>query len=268
MGRSTTDFEAYAEFESSPRELYSAGPDESLVLKDTIWTINNERKVGTREDPVQSGIAYDTDVGTMRADSVFNYDSRWLYENGYFDYTPPTNPIYIAELDQESISPFHFLKNNNAFGTKDRFTNSIGEQDYSIAPANGAIGYYAIDHLTGLGWYLVNQIVDVTGTVYGTFEQHLASTINSTLCGFNDWFTPTMTQLDKLVNQTAVQRDGVTAAWPFGRPFFTNNGTYWSNTVNYSNNTQVRTYNPFSVYFLNLATQSNLLSHLCRNHYV
>jgi len=124
-----------------------------------------------------SGILYQKPLPKNIVLSQRNYDEAWHYQNGTYDYTPPTNPISVAMIDMSASVPFLTLLNNNAFGNKERFTDELGTQVY----ANN----YVIDHLTGLGWMTTVIAEDV-------WENHLnnANAFELTALGYSDFRLP------------------------------------------------------------------------------
>jgi hypothetical protein len=74
-------------------------------------------------------------------------------QNGWFDYTPPSNPAAVAELDYTSANYWYLLKNNLVVGgvsNKTRFVDVDGGQTFS---ATGNKNLILIDKLTGIGIY-------------------------------------------------------------------------------------------------------------------
>jgi hypothetical protein len=92
-----------------------------------------------------------------------DYDLRWQIDNGTYDYGNPTGTR--VSLDFTNANPFYHVTPNNAFGNNKRFTDSQGNAapdglagfsaiDWAV-DRPGAIPFYVIDHLTGLGWIVV-----------------------------------------------------------------------------------------------------------------
>jgi len=79
---------------------------------------------------------------------------------------------------------FFTLNCNNSFGNTNRFTDKDGLQVYG--------DNYMIDHLTGLGWFLIS---------FGNFiwEDAIDFALANTSAGFSDWFLPNRKQHDSLV---------------------------------------------------------------------
>jgi hypothetical protein len=142
-----------------------------------------------------SGIIYQRVVPIQRT-SYRTGDIGWQVQNGRFTYAGDTLcGIYQQELDLTAgVNFFYTLKHNNAFGSKNRFTTSIGTPasnglaQFLASDFTGAINGYVIDHLTGMGYNAIN------GTNFGTSGTNtgwngavdLAATMS--LGGFTDWF--------------------------------------------------------------------------------
>jgi len=145
-----------------------------------------------------SGILYKRPIYSGFRTSFATYDDRWQADNGTYDYNNAT-PATIARLDLDNTYPFHFLIDNNSFGSKSRFTDENGDYytnpfDASTATDVGAYGSgYLIDHLTGLGWKItsetsaiwVNALSNANSKTYATFTDWRVSNVNeiiSVLC--------------------------------------------------------------------------------------
>jgi hypothetical protein len=149
-------------------------------------------------------------------------DSRALFISGWYDRINPVYPASYAEIDSAATQAdvravaatgtsltdpiiATVLKDNNAFGNKLRFTDSLGNG--SDAPVGsdlyahvnwlghswtGSIPYYVIDHLTGDG-YMVKYVVDsgdynMTNTAVGkSWADWMTAIPLLNLAGFTDW---------------------------------------------------------------------------------
>jgi len=157
-------------------------PDVSHIDSDGTPTPTPANSVFTcTPGAVPSGIAYLKAAATGQDVSYALYDDGWQRSNGIYTNTPPTNPIHLAELDDQDVNHFFTLKNNNSFSNLDRFTDSEGGQIYGAG--NGSIVDYMVDNHTGYGW----AIKDQTSAVWATA---LTNAFNSTFGGFSDWFMP------------------------------------------------------------------------------
>lgn len=86
------------------------------------------------------------------------------------------------------LSDFTTLVNNNAFGNTNRFTDENGLQVYGSD--------YAIDHYTGLGWYLIEQ---GTATWNDQIDNALAAS-NIAGLGYSDWFLASASQVFSIMD--------------------------------------------------------------------
>ena len=131
-----------------------------------------------------SGIAYQQIPFSGQTTSYDTYDEAWQLSNGILTRTPPTNPEYITELDRSSLTPFLTLKNNNAFGNTNRFTDIDGLQVYS--------DNYIIDHLYGIGY---NNSFNTEN-----YNDALINSNASTQNGFTDWYVPSIQILESIAS--------------------------------------------------------------------
>lgn len=166
-----------------------------------------------------SGIAYQRPKLTGQLTSYRTYDDGWNLANGIYSYVPPTNPIYLAELDVTAASPFHRLKNNNAFGNKFRFTTVNGSywneqtntyhlsdgtlSDLAGTYVSSTIGSYVLDNLTGLGYYRENN------DTY-TFNDLIDYPIGKNFATFSDWRLVNINEIHSLRNYSQASSDNVT----------------------------------------------------------
>jgi len=87
---------------------------------------------------------------------------------------------------RQSLASFSVLNNNNAFGNKNRFTDSVGGQTYTLK--------YIIDHYTGLGWGK-----STGGRNYGvSWNQTIDNGLSETVAGFSDYFAKNANQIMSL----------------------------------------------------------------------
>ena len=190
--------------------------------------------------PAPSGIAYKA-VAPMSMLPLFTSvnDSRAYFLAGRYDRTNPSQPVSYAEIDSAATqadvrvtpatgtlstdSVIHtILKDNNAFGNKLRFTDSLGRSSDATVGSNlyahvdwlghswsGAEPYYVIDHLTGDGYY-VKYVVDsgdynLTNTAVGKSWQDWMTAIPLlSLAGFNDWMPLDCCSLRPHINKANV----------------------------------------------------------------
>lgn len=164
-------------------------PDITITKPDaSTVTFPSVKNVDIRD--YKSGIAYQRPSLTGQLTSYRTGDDGWNLANGVYDYTPPEYPTSFAKLDLDAVSPFTTLLHNNAFGNKNRFTDSIGGQTY----AND----YVIDHLTGLGYY---RVIQGTST---TWDTNIDNAVASTLLSFTDWRVCNFQEYDVIGDRSMV----------------------------------------------------------------
>jgi len=176
-----------------------------------------------------SGILYfPTAPSLVNERHILVGDTVWQAQNGRFDYTPPENPVSVAEIDYLAtqadirVTPaagtFSFsklgetrLKENNRYGNKYRFTDDAGNPSSASAATNiwahvnwrqhnwaGATPYYVRDHLTGFA-YVVRGIVSSgkynidnlgNGATWESWINHI--TVNFSIGSYTDkdFFAP------------------------------------------------------------------------------
>jgi len=239
---------------SNSNDSYSVNVTNDLELPNISFTDSDgtTTSVPSMEDivaaacPVKSGIIYKRPYLNTQLVSYSNFDDGYNLANGVYDYTPPSNPLHLSQLDSASGTPFLTLKENNEFGNKNRFTDELGGQTY----AND----YIIDHLTGLGW---SRILIPANT----WVNQLNYANNSTLNGFTDW------RMCNLMEALSIADEGKSNVL-FYSPFNLNALVVTSTT---------RTANTAQAYLLTSSTLNYIISPLktstlrtsmqCRTHY-
>ena len=192
-----------------------------------------------------SGIAYFRPQLTGQTTSYRTGDDAWNLANNVYDYTEPTYPSSYAKLDNDAVSPFTTLLNNNAFGNKNRFTDDVGGQTYS--------NNYVIDHLTGLGWYIVAS----TGVDWNTFIDNAQS---STQNSFSDWRVPNKRELSSIADNELTEVLNYS-------PFSFNSGFLFASTTLTSSTTTAYRISTGGVVGAQTKTVTNHYSFIVRNHY-
>ena len=98
--------------------------------------------------PILSGVLFKT-IEPSQYTSYRTGDEGWQVQNGVYNYTPPTNPKVVAELDYSSPNFFNVLKSPlvvNGVSSTTRFVDVYGIQTFS-AIGNGNLA--VIDKLSG-----------------------------------------------------------------------------------------------------------------------
>ena len=173
----------------------------------------------------KSGILYRYPLFQGQQISYAVGDAGWHFQNGTYDYVPPSSPETIAALDLNAANPFTTLKENNVFGNKERFTDELGTQVY----ANEVI----VCHLTGL-MYLVrdaNTGSQFSEVNWATSVSNANSYVHNNL-NYSDWRLTNNSEYLNLINY----QNGVGL---FYSPFtnFLSGSTFrvWMNNTNVGN---------------------------------
>jgi len=136
-----------------------------------------------------TGISYQRSNWTARNTEYNTHDLGWYLanESGNFDYN------VVGQSPTLDITDKTKLTSLNAFGNFDRVTNSLG-LTATYDGSNGEIADYAIDHLTGLGWYLQNAVATNIDFVDSATTLRAA-----TLATFSDWRMLTFQDVENVV---------------------------------------------------------------------
>lgn len=174
-----------AEVEDSAGTSFDRPICSSILLPDT--TVNSVTVVGdlmtinTPTAATPSGICYQNTAPAFN-ESFVTGDSWENFTSGNYNRTPPTYPASFAMIkynatqadvrgtpasgtsSTDNVAPT-MLSENNAFGTKFRYTDDAGNPSDATVGSNiwahvdwnnhswtGATSYYVIDHLTGWGF--------------------------------------------------------------------------------------------------------------------
>jgi len=143
-----------------------------------------------QEGTTASGILYQRPNVTQRT-AYRTGDTGWAYQNGFYNFSgDPTNPAVIQCLDYTDTTNFWFkLKFDNAFGNKNRFTNSLGVNSNANGRPigmdfTGALSNYVIDHLTGYAYTSINAGASIN---WNNTIDNIANSRATSYFGFNDW---------------------------------------------------------------------------------
>lgn len=197
-----------------------------------------------------TGRVYRKPLLTGQTTSYATYDDGWQLANNNYDYTRPENPEFVAELDQDAVDPYRTLKQNNAFGNLNRFTDDTGAQTYTNA--------YIIDHLTGIGWAYLGYSID--------WATAITNANSSTFLTYTDWRLPNKAEYDSIMYAEFTSR-GFDSVSPWTVLNMTNNGGFWSSTSVISTSTQAYyLLEGNAVIGIRLKTNS-VGAFMCRYHY-
>ena len=172
----------------------------------SVSTVGGVMTINTPSAATPSGICYQNTHPSFATSYVAN-DSWDSFIDGDYDRTPPTYPAGFAQLDYSAtqsdirVTPATgtsgtdpvgqtWLKSNNAFGNKYRFTDDQGNPSDASVGSNlwahvdwnnhswtGATADYVIDHLTGWGYTV--KYADDGGKV----------NLNTTGNSWSEWIT-------------------------------------------------------------------------------
>jgi hypothetical protein len=127
-------------------------------------------------------------------------DEGWRVQNGFFDYTPPTNPAAVAELDYTSANFFNVLKTPlvvNGVSSTTRFVDVNGIQAFS---ATGNANLVVIDKLTGM-MYTRTNLGNLDYNTGIDFALSLSNTINGIT--YNDYFGTSIKEINSFLHLNA-----------------------------------------------------------------
>jgi hypothetical protein len=127
-------------------------------------------------------------------------DEGWRVQNNWYDYTRPTNPKTIAELDFTSANFWYLLKNNLIVGgvsNKTRFVDVDGGQTWS---ATGNKNLLIIDKLTGVGIYRNAQPSGDLKTWNNAIDDGLSLSITVNSIVYDDWYLITVQEFFDLLS--------------------------------------------------------------------
>lgn len=220
----------------------------------------------------KSGIFYQRQIPWENNDPNVVGSVYWHVENGTYDYTPPSNPLYVASLRNgyRGSDAECFMMQPNQFGNFFRFTNDRGQQyteGFADSPENISDDpRYCIDHLNGLGWYVQEAYVD---NVNRTFVQAIDFANNFSYNGRGDWRVAGISEYLNSVNFNDYANSFGTVYCPFIDPLTRQYGGFFhSGTFTKDNQYVAMSTNSGTI---SLSTNPDALrGHilLVRNHYI
>jgi hypothetical protein len=170
-----------------------------------------------------SGILYKTTIFTGQTTSYRTGDDAWNRANGVYDYTRPSNPATVAEEDPDNALK---LLENNAFGNKNRWGDSVGNQNAD--GTGGSIVNYGIDTLTRLGY-------EVTRMGAATWNDAIDNAQSATDRGFSDWRLPNIKEMENIMN---LEQTNALDYFPFNLGTLTTTDDYWTSTTDDTDTTK------------------------------
>jgi hypothetical protein len=226
------------------------GVDEGDVVSVKTIDVNLEDSVGDPVTPTSVGLVGNTLTievpsgsspsgvlfKTIQASQHTSYrtgDEGWRVQNGWFDYTPPTTPKSVAELDYSIADFFSVLASPlvvNGVSSTTRFVDVNGVQVFTTT---GNANLVVIDKLTGL---MYSRVADTSNSWINAIDDALAYSIVVNSITYDDWFLPTHFELLSTINYKIGVNgytDGLT-----GINFFTTTALLYSSTTNVNSTNQ------------------------------
>ena len=124
-------------------------------------------------------------------------DIGWRTQNAWYDYTPPTTPKAIADLDYSSANFWYLMKNNlvvDGQSSKTRFVDVDGVQTFSSTDNKDLI---VVDKFSGLGIYRGN--LATTYSWNAAIDAAVALSIVVDGITYDDWYLISVEEWVKLV---------------------------------------------------------------------
>lgn len=218
------------------------------------------------------GIFYQRVIPWDQNDSSIDGLVYWHITQGTYNYTPPTNPKYIALLpnNYSGNDTNALLFQQNAFDNYYRFTNDVGEQFVESFAESGSNTSsnprYCIDHFTGLGWYVQDAYNDQVSRTIGD----AATYVNSfSYGGYSDWRLADTAEYLNAVNYNdwTNSYNGVYA--PFVDPLIRNyGGALWFGTYTKDNKFVAMDTNSSTIQLTTSTTITKDHLLMVRNHYI
>ncbi len=191
------------------------------------------------------GIGYNYPAWTGIDAQFRTGDDLWV-ETNIFAAARLTNDL---KPQQQLGTTFLTLENNNSFGNKTRFTDSVGGTTYGAG--NGSLSKYVIDNYTGLGWYFGTGAAMFTSLGNPQFN-YIIDQCNAETDYFTDWFAPNYNQYLTLGNSSLVAATLFYSPW---KDLYTNVTAIASNDLPTS--TTVRDFTSRAV-FVNLRANAGM----------
>jgi hypothetical protein len=195
------------------------------VTPTSVGLVGNTLTIEVPSGASPSGVLFKT-IEPSQYTSYRTGDEGWRVQNGWFDYTPPTTPKTIAELDFTSANFFSVLKNPlvvNGVSSTTRFVDINGVQVFS---ATGNANTAVIDKLTGLMYNKANT----SNTEWASaIDAALAYSIVINGVTYNDWYLATSLEILNTVHNYAgisVYNDPLT-----GVSLWSTQPRFWSSTT-------------------------------------
>jgi len=172
------------------------------VTPTSVVLTGNDLDIVIPAPVVPSGVLFKT-VEPSQYTSYRTGDEGWRVQNGWYDYTPPTNPKSVAELDYTSANFFYVLKNPlivNGVSSTTRFVDVNGVQAFS---AIGNADLVVIDKLTGMMYSRTNPNFPPSNFWDVVIDGALSYSIVVNSITYDDWFLNSQNEWFNILNNFA-----------------------------------------------------------------
>jgi hypothetical protein len=228
--------------------LTYSGSGAVVVPTSASITGRNVNIVAPISTPVLSGVLFQN-IKPSQYTSYRTGDTGWRFQNGLFDYVPPTNPKVIAELDSTQNNGLYLMKNNLIVGgtsSKTRFVDVDGVQTFSATNNKNAV---VIDKLSGR-MYTRNNQVGAGGTWNDMIDQALTYSITVNGVVYDDWYMVDRSELEHAIgggylsdpNTNAILFNQANATqWTASTRISSTTNAYYFDIVSFTLNTLAKT---------------------------
>lgn len=167
----------------------------SPVAPLSVVKVGNTLTIEVPTAPAPSGVL----LQWPNPDQITSYrtgDVGWRAQNGWYNYTPPTNPAKIAQLDLTAgANTWWILKNPltvNGVSSTVRFVDVDGTQVFDVTNNKNAV---VIDKLTGLMWSRIPRTAGGANKLWNSaVDACLAYSITVNGILYDDWFLPSLAE--------------------------------------------------------------------------
>jgi hypothetical protein len=226
--------------------LTYSGSGAVVVPTSASITGRNVNIVAPVPTSVLSGVLFQN-IKPSQYTSYRTGDTGWRFQNGLFDYVPPTNPKVIAELDSTQNNGLYLMKNNLIVGgtsSKTRFVDVDGVQTFSAINNKNAV---VIDKLSGR-MYTRNNQVGAGGTWDDMIDQALTFSITVNGVLYDDWYMADRSELEQAIGGGYLSDPNTNAVL-----FNQSNATQWTAATRISSTTNAYYFDIVSFGILTLA---------------
>jgi hypothetical protein len=161
------------------------------VVPTSVGLVGNTLTIEVPTGATPSGVLFKKQIPTQYT-SYRTGDVGDRVQTGWFDYTPPTTPEVIAELDYTSANFFTILKNNlvvDGVSSKVRFVDVDGGQTWS---ATGNKNLATIDKLTGL---MYRRLQIGTNSWANHIDNALSYSVVIDGVTYDDWYLASLDEI-------------------------------------------------------------------------